>query len=529
MAVINFHNLGLIGIVQDQAPHELPPEAWTSGQNVHFVDNKVVRMSGHEQVFGTPLHAPYALLPVPTVTNFFWMYMGLAKVAVVESTTHEDITPDSDFTGTASNLWTGGLLNGIPIINNGVENPQMWNPRTIGTNLADITAWPDNTTCRIIRPFKTFLIALDVTKATGRDPFMVKWSHTADPGTVPNSWDEADTTKDAGETALADSGGFLLDCLPLGDVNIIYKEDQSFQQQFIGGVAIWKFSKLPIEVGMLASRCVAAFNIGEGPRHFLVTSDDVVVHNGQQALSVVDRKMRRRLFNEMDPVAFTNAYVVPNYPNREMWFCYPTSGNTIPNRVLIYNTITTTLTEKELPNTGFPHIGFGVIDPDQDFNWDAAIFDISWDSLTDPWDLRSFEGSQRKLLAADHTETKLFKIDQTNQFDSLNFTAYIERSGLAIVGQDRQGNPKVDYDLLKLVTKVWIKATGSPFQVRLGSQNIVDGAITYTAAQTFTPGVDRYLDFHLNCRLFTVRFESTADGKWEIHSYDLELEPAGRF
>ena len=53
--------------------------------------------------------------------------------------------------------------------------------------------------------------------------------------------------------------------------------------------------------------------------------------------------------------------------------------------------------------------------------------------------------------------------------------------------------------------------------------------MTYATAQVFNPAVDRYLDFHVNGRFIAVRFESTDNHNWEIESYDLELEPAGRF
>ena len=95
------------------------------------------------------------------------------------------------------------------------------------------------------------------------------------------------------------------------------------------------------------------------------------------------------------------------------------------------------------------------------------------------------------------------------------------------MGQDRQGNPKADFSQRLLAKRIWIKATGDPFDVKLGSQEIEGGTLTYAAAQTFTPGTDRYLDFTVNGRLLAVRFESAGDVDWELGGYDLELEVLG--
>ncbi|NIS77750.1 MAG: hypothetical protein GTO00_09090 [Deltaproteobacteria bacterium] len=531
MANIPFHNLGLVGIIRDQAPHELPPEAWSDGEMVRFQDNKVIRMQGQEQLFGTPNHAPYALMPVRTVNDLFWMYMGLTDVSVVDTSgTHTEITrtvTPGDYTGTASDIWTGVNFNGIPVISNNVDVPQMWNTPLVSNDLTDLTAWPASTTCKVMRSFKNFLIALDVTKPGGREALMVKWSHSADPGLVPDSWDETDATKDAGETTLAETSGFVQDCLPLRGNNIIYKEDSTYIQQLIGGTFIFKFDPLFSELGLLAPRCVGFFNIGAGPQHFVVSPDDVVIHNGSNPRSVIDRRMRKWLFNEIDPTNFRFSYVVPNNPEREMWFCFPQTGFQYPSIALVYNTITEAFSLRPL-SIEAPHIAAGRVEETESTVWDNLTTDI-WDEQFETWDERTFRGGQRRLLMADHTNTKLLGPDRTFQFEGMNYEAYVERTGLAVVGVDRQGNPKVDYDMRKLVNRIWIKASGDPFQVRLGTQESPDDPVTYTAPQTFTPGQDKYLDFTLNTRLLTVRFESQSNASWEIHSYDLDLEPAGMF
>jgi hypothetical protein len=131
------------------------------------------------------------------------------------------------------------------------------------------------------------------------------------------------------------------------------------------------------------------------------------------------------------------------------------------------------------------------------------------------------------MLGVDATNTKLFQIDNTNQFNSVNMTVLLEREGIALIGQDRQGNPKADPTVRKLFKRIWIKAEGSPFNVSLGKQEEIDGAIEYAPSQVFTPGVDKYLDFTVNGPLGAVKFESSADVAWQLHGYELDIEALG--
>ncbi len=70
-------------------------------------------------------------------------------------------------------------------------------------------------------------------------------------------------------------------------------------------------------------------------------------------------------------------------------------------------------------------------------------------------------------------------------------------------------------------------AEGGPCEVRVGSQEEVGGVTTMEPAQTFTPGVDQYLDFITAGKLLTVRFQPSNDVAWQVHGYDLEIEVLG--
>ena len=540
MPRINIHNGGAVGIVKDtdRPPYTLPPEAWSDGQNVRFVDNKVSKFLGHSAVFDPPTVAPYWALAVPTSTALYWVYAGLAKVYVHEGGVHTDLTRTSggDYSAAASLIWNGGILNGVPILNNGVDVPQFWATIDPATKLANLTNWPAGVTCDVFRPFKAFGLALGVHKSSGtvHHPHMVKWSHPADPGAVPSSWDETDATKDAGETDLTDTdAGIIKDGLELGNLFIVYKEGSTWAMQFVGGSFIFRFFKLPWSSGILTKDCVVALPPKGAQKqgsagHFVATGDDLIVHDGQSIRSLVDRRWRRWLAANIDTSNFGRSYCVVNFAQREAWFCFPEVGSTWPSLVLAWNLVDGSVGVRDIADMSFmAHGPISETDPTASWDGDAD----TWADDTTLWNDQLFTPFVRRLLSCDPTNTKLFQMDNTNQANAVNMSSYVERQGLAIIGRDRQNKPIVDFSKRKLVHRVWARGAGGPFTIKVGVQEKEDDAVTYSSGMTFDPSSDEYVDVDppISGRLITVRFESSANVAWTISSYDLDIEVLGEF
>ena len=525
MPRIPVHNIGAGGIIKDIPPHLLPPEVWSNGQNVRFQDGKVVKFTGHEAVFDPPSIAPYWALAAQTATDQFWLYAGLAKVFTVEQDgTHTDITRASgDYTGVAADLWDGTVFAGIPVITNGVDDPQSWSPIAAATALVDLPNWPANTTCKHIRAFKNFLVALHITESGTVKPHMIKWSHTTDPGSVPSSWDDTDATKDAGERELIDSqAGIIQDALGLRDILLIYKDNSIWGMQHIGGRFIFRTFPMFGQTGILTSRCVAA--LANSEQHLVMTGDDLVVHNGQDMESVITRRWKRFINDNLDPTNFPNSYVVGNPLFDEMWFCFPEIGATFPTLAITLNVKDGAVGVRELSDAAFLAQGVVSVTGAAE-TWDSDS--DSWDSDTTRWEERGFFPQALTLLQVDPTNTKLFQLDKSDQFDGSNMTSFIERQGIALAGVDRAGNPKVDVSVRKLLRRIWIKADGGPFEVLAGSQQFIDGPITYETAVSFDPATDQYVDACSSGPLLAVKFQSSADVAWALHAYDLDVEILG--
>lgn len=507
---------GAIGIIKDVPPYELPPNAWSGGMNVRMKEGSVQKFKGHRQVMGTPTVAPYWNMEVQTASTLFWMYASLTKVYVTDGTTHTNITRqtaavDVDYTGTADDNWTGVLFGGIPVINNGTNEPQMWNPAQTSQKLQALTAWTTGDSCKAMRAFKQHLIAMDVTKSGTRYPRMVKWSHASAFNAVPSSWDETDDTKDAGEYELAASRGTLLDGLALRDSFILYKDDAIFGMQYIGTPYIFRFYDISLTTGALSRRCIAEF---EGT-HFVFGIDDCLITTGQEPQTVLNDRIRREVFNDIDGTHYAKSFVVPNVHMNEIWACYPSTGATLPNKALVWNWKQNTFAVRDLPSVG--HISYGIVDdsttPD---TWATA--DGGWDTWAIPWSQKNFNPSLRRLLFAGTNDTKLYLGDDTEQEAGVNMTSFVERTGINI-DSSRNTNTVVG-------VRLYMEATGS-VNIYVGRHQNPKEAVTWEGPFSFDPRTDWKIDCRVTGKFHAIKIESTTDVEWKLNGYEMEYRRVG--
>lgn len=529
MATIKIHDAGKFGIIKDRLAHTLPLEAWSDGANVRFLENGVQRMTGHSPVW-TPTVDPWALFPlVNQAEQQFWVYPGEDAVYVVDQDgVHTDLSGTSAPYETDFALgWNGGSTNGLLVLNNGVKKPQLWDPDDPGAMLIDLPNWPATHTTRVIRPLKEFLVALDLTEDGVRYPYKLRWSHPAEPGSVPISWDDSDETRDAGSQSMSDSGGFVTDLLPLKDLGIIYRRDQTWGLQYIGGASVFRLYRITKFGGVYSRNCVRAFML-RGEKHFVVTAGDVVIHDGQTAESVIEGRMRRWLFNQISTESFQRMQVVHNQAKSEMWICVPVSYDQL-TRAAIWNYNENKWSIRDLPHANF--LEAGQVNPNGVLNWDSDT--EVWDTDATTWDEQPFPPqTDRLLMAVPGASRKLYLVDDTNRFDGVDYTAFVERVGLAVVDMDRDGTPKFDLSVRKLVKELWPKIdgpVGSQINIQVGTQEGVNDSVDWGQVFPFTIGVTQKINPLVSGKLIGVRFEMTGNYSCRLHGYDLELEILGKY
>ena len=203
----------------------------------------IQKTPGYKEVMASCPVAPYHIINLEVGSSNYWIIGGLAKIYVHNGSSWTNITrqttgSDVNYNATAKEGWTSTILGGTLVMANGFDVPQFWAlssgvPST-STKMAALSNWSaTNHYPFSVRAFRSFLVALNVSKAGVPYTRLVKWSHEAATQSVPSSWDETSSTVDAGEYELADTSGKIVDGMALGDTFMIYKEDSIYSMQFV--------------------------------------------------------------------------------------------------------------------------------------------------------------------------------------------------------------------------------------------------------------------------------------------------------
>jgi hypothetical protein len=512
MALLPIPDLGP-GLNLDGAPEELALGVSSAGANMRFRAGFAERFKGMAAVYTTPLVTPYHIAHYTVGTTRNVVYAGIQKTYADDGTTQTDIT-NANNTGGIGDRWCGFVFNGVYVQNNGVDAPQFWGGST-GANLADLTAWPLNYKAGFLRPFKNYLVAGDVTRAGTRERGTILWSHIADPGTIPTSWDISDATKDAGDVSLSETNGTLIDALPLGDMNVIYKDDSLYYQQSIGSVQIFRFGRLPGDTGLLARGCVVSIPPGHV---YLTPGFDVVLHNGQGPQSIIDGKMRTWLRNNLNAAMASRSFLAANPSTNEVLVCFPSDAFEVCTKALVWNWKDNTFGIRELSNVTYGSTGQVTLASSTD-TWAGDTETWAEDSST--WGESDYAPNTPRLIFT-RTTPGLAMFDATGKDFGVDFTATMERTGLHF-------DAPTQVKLCRGVRPVIDGPMGATVYVQIGAAMFPDQAPVWQTASAFTIGTDIETFAFASGRFLSIRFYSTANLPWRIRSCQMDVIAQGGY
>jgi hypothetical protein len=376
-----------------------------------------------------------------------------------------------------------------------------------------------STLCKSMRAFRSFLVALNITKDDVNFPRVVKWSTEAATQTLPTSWNETTSTVDAGEFELADTKGDILDGLQLRDSFMIYKEDAVYSMTFVGTPFIFSFRQLSPTIGAIAKNCVAEFDGG----HAIFGKGNFYINDGQRIKPILPMKLKEYVFQSIDGAQTNKCFVVADYGRTEILFCFTADGASTnePNKAVVWNYITNTFTIRDIPDLA--HIGYGNVgNPTRATTW-AGTTD-TWETITGPWTM-SYDLQDKVLLFADPGNTKLYRDNSGNKENTAFMNSYIQRSGLSI---NEQGQP--DQTTVKRISAIWPKmsvSSDNAINVYLGTSMSTEGGVTWNAPVTFDPDTQSKVSVRGTGKFYAVKFESTTDMDWELDGYAIDVKNVG--
>lgn len=509
-----------LGVVTDQVPEDLPAGAWTDARNVRFKGGLVQTMRGIARIYDATTAVPYYVAPYANGGNVYWVHAGyylssLWYVYADNGTSRTDISPTPRPTCSINDRWTGGTLGGVLVMNNGVDRPWYWG----GTGVLQyLPGWDATWKAASLRPWRNFLVALDVTKGATRYPHMLKLSDAAVPGAVPSSWDATNPALMALERDLAETPDYCIDAIPLGDALIVYKQRSMYliRQTFDSNVI--SSQRLPGDVGMLARGCGAVTPLG----HVVLTAGDVVLHAGQGAQSIADDLVRTTIFNGLDPTNYHRAFVCTNPKRSEVWICYPGSSEATCTRAAVWNWSTQKWTFRDLPSVTHGDAGPVVYTAADDYiDNDSGVIDADFSVIDE---LQTAPNESRLVLANTtwypYGVLGVVETGTTDLGSSIN--AYVERKGLHFDAPER-------VKLLRSVRPRFKGGAGVAVSITVGSAMSAKGDYTEQPAVTFTIGSDDKADVFASGRFFSIKLASSAGAEWALRGLDVDLADGGLY
>jgi hypothetical protein len=275
---------------------------------------------------------------------------------------------------------------------------------------------------------------------------------------------------------------------------------------------------------MLVQDCAVEVN----KKHFVVTPNDIIVHDTFNWQSIIDGRDRDYIFSQLDSSQVKNCYVVKNSKFSEVWFCFPSKGATYPDTAFVwsYKDNSTTFRDIPLATSAVEY----VVDPSAvDDTW-AGGASGTFDSFTVPWKADFTDITNSQVIMCSPSDSKLFEMDQTNMENGVIMEAYAERVGYSVIptndGQTQLQRP----DLKKMVTAVFprLRATG-PVDIYLGAQDKLGDPIRWVGPFSYDATKHKKAPLLVAGYYLGFRIYSKSDVYWELDGYGFDMTVVGKF
>lgn len=283
--------------------------------------------------------------------------------------------------GQAVPRWSGALFSGVPVLapSNGVpvyrDGTGTW---------ATLPGWPSGEYCGAVAAFRNHLVVGNLSTSGGPRPYMVRWSHPAAPGAIPNNWNVADTAVDAGEMEMADAeGGVVHDLVPMGELLAVVRGSSIWVARYVGPPFIFAFTGLVQRTGSWAPGAVAQLR---GNSIAVFTGDDLVLVGPEGVRSLLEGVARGWLRR-----VFTGGRVaVLEHPTEpEVWLGMDTTQGPL---AVVVNMAVGGMSVVEVPGPVSGAVS----------RWSGSLVARTWSTYTGSWDEAdeswSFLGESRVFM-----------------------------------------------------------------------------------------------------------------------------------
>ena len=535
MAILPIRELGSTGVITDKSPYNIPINAFNRGFNVRFDEGKVLRAPIFRTVKDTLSFNPRFVYGVVPSVGFDSVIMASDGWGIYEYANATLSNRSGSITGSLDpRPYTGTSLADVTYINRPDRVPVYRGPS--GVDFADLPNWDANWRASSLRSYGDFLIALNMTETAANYPSRVRYSNLALAGSVPDSWDAADTTKSAGFNDLVQIKTEIIDGANLGSNFIIYASDQVWLMEFVGGAFIFNFRKLFTDAGVINQNCAVEV---EG-KHFVFGAYDIYTHDGTSKQSICDERVKNFIFSTLNNQAADVCFVHHNPVLNEIYFCYQ-SGDQYShfpdanrcNRAAVYNYRNNTWSFMDIPNVSSGTIAN--VNSVSTYALSTGTYALTGGTYYQQQDSFSRHVLMvgEALTANNITSDKLYGLDLSDagqiafQLDvEATKPVYLERTGIDL---DEGGLAASQY---VVVTRILPQAdtqnsSNTLINFEFGGSDIPRATPAYSSLVVYDIATDHKVDSRAAGRYLSYRMTIGDNKDFEFSGFDLDITPTG--
>ena len=534
---IQVRDVGTKGVIKDSTVWQAPLTYWTDCLNVRFNANSV----SHAGVWKRQVPLDASIDPI-MLMDYHVPDAGSDDIYVVDKNTNKifkvymgDLISAGQVTtdGPVDAQWTWTVLADVLYVNREDVQPQYLLPsesQFAALGNMGSTPW----TCKALRSYKDFLIALNVTTGGVNSDNEVKWSDATLAGQIPGNWGQDQSVSSlGGSNILASMEGPIIDGAELGDFFLIYGRDEVWRMDFIdNGTYPFTFSRCLSSGGVKSVNCVAE----AGGYHYVLGRKDIYRTDGIQRESLSQGVLNDWFWNEEFKEQHNNPCFVAHYEQEcEVMFFYQSqsisdSTTTGCNRALVFNYISNTWSIISAPNTTSAVQTL----PFSKSQWNSLVG--SWDQQTFEWD-NAYSGSIPVFIGVSRTGDKstmpsLVAYDAVNGPMSgevaadTNENPYLERVGIKL--DSSQGGAVSVTSALQCQQVYPLISSTAPVSVSVGQSYYPSQEYTtVTDSVPFDPQNNWQVDTRANGRFLSLSFTFNYQNDFKISGYDLQITDGG--
>lgn len=504
---------------------DLPLEVFSYARNYLLRDNKIHTFNGEQIITSSasaPVNSGHIRFVQKSPTELFYLVAGSSSVKVFDLLNWTDISIAAGYPVVSNfeRFWSSCNLGPITVLTNYNTFPQYWPAINVSQMLLDLPfsstqTWRQkNFKCKIIRSHLNFLFALGLQEGSTEYPNAYRWSHPADIGSIPFSWDELDLSTIASKEFIDDE--YIIDgCSMRNEFAIYTNRGIHILTYRANSETPFVRRKLSTTQNLLTSECVVEVL---GANYFLSNSD-ILICDGNNTRSILDKRFKNFLKQSLSQTNFDNCYATVNSNTKEVWFFIVQFDNVHPNIAIVINYVDYNVSIRDiLPNRS--HACFGIV---QDPGAPTAFWNseniLEWESNAEQW-------NDNLATPFDYRIINCATSGQLETPEPLSNFVYVNNLNTVL--------EKTNFDIdntteIKTIVQFTPKLSSiGNVLVEVGGHDFLDSPIRWKPAVQFNPLVDRKVDVRSTGNYHAWRISSVGTQQFSLYGFDIVYEVAGK-